>query len=156
MLTHAHLDHIGIANELQTKYSIPVYLHKLDQSLSDQLIEYCSYFNINKKTSPIITNLLEDDILLKISNFNIQVMHTPGHTPGSVCYLIDDNIFVGDTLFRNSIGRTDLPGGNHNKLIESIKYKLFKLNEKIKVHSGHGKSTDIKYEKINNIFLNNE
>ena len=155
-MTHAHLDHIGITNELQKEYQLPVYLHQLDLSLSDKLNEYCRYFNITEKNSPKITNIINYDKKLKISNFNITTIHTPGHTEGGLCYLIDDNIFVGDTIFKNSIGRTDLPGGNYNQLINSIKNKIFRLNGNINIYSGHGEKTYIEYEKSNNIFLSNE
>ena len=126
-MTHAHLDHIGIVNELQKDYQLPVYMHRLDLPLSEKLNEYCRYFNIPSKSNPMITNIINNDKKLKISNFKISVLHTPGHTKGSLCYLIDDNIFVGDTIFKNSIGRTDLPGGDYNQLISSIKNKLFRL-----------------------------
>lgn len=155
-MTHAHLDHIGIVRELQENYKIPVYLHKSDKSLSDELSEYCKHFNINVKLSPVITKFLVTDISLKISLFNIKVIHTPGHTPGGVCYLIDKNIFVGDTLFKNSIGRTDLPGGNHAELINSIQSKILTLDGKIVVYPGHGESTNIENETMNNVFFNNE
>ena len=84
---------------------------------------------------------------------NIKVIHTPGHTEGGVCYLIEDNLFSGDTLFRGSVGRTDLFGGNFSKLSDSIKNKLFKLDNDIKVFPGHGPMTTIGYEKKYNEIL---
>ena len=155
MLTHAHLDHIGIVNKLQKKYSIPVFMHQDDEELANTLSEYCKYFNIDNLKSPKITTYVDDADLFQLNDYKIKVIHTPGHTLGGVCYLLDNNLFSGDTIFNGSIGRTDLPGGNHDVLIDSIKNKIFLLDEKVTIHSGHGDSTTIKKEKKENVFLNN-
>ena len=84
---------------------------------------------------------------------HIKVIHTPGHTEGGVCYLLNDNLFSGDTLFMGSVGRTDLFGGNFDKLSDSVKNKLFKLDDNIKVYPGHGPKTTIGYEKKHNEIL---
>lgn len=90
---------------------------------------------------------IKDNDTIPVGNMQIKVIHTPGHTEGGVCYLIDDKLFSGDTLFRESVGRTDLFGGSFEKLSDSIKNKLFKLNENITVYPGHGPITTIGHEK---------
>jgi len=96
---------------------------------------------------------IKDGDILKFGNKNIRCIETPGHTPGGMCYLIDDYLFSGDTLFNSSIGRTDFPGGDYNAIISSIKNKLMKLDDKIKVYPGHGTETTIGFEKRSNPFL---
>ena len=128
-------------------------MHKKDEDLSKKLPYYCQIFGIKTLKPPNITNLIDEENIIKIGNYAFTVIYTPGHTQGGISYKIENNVFVGDTLFNNSIGRTDLPGGSLSTLLKSIKNKLFSLDDNIKVFCGHGPSTTIGYEKKNNIFL---
>lgn len=96
---------------------------------------------------PTYEKFVKDGDILEVGNMKIKVIHTPGHTEGGVCYLIENNLFSGDTLFKQSVGRTDLYGGNFEKIKHSVKDVLFNLDENIKVFPGHGDITTIAYEK---------
>ena len=102
---------------------------------------------------PVVTDWFNDGDVLKLIGLEIIVLHTPGHSPGGSCFQIGKTIFVGDTLFQSSIGRTDLPGGDYQQLINSIKTKLFPLDDDMKVYPGHGDSTTIGLERQFNPFL---
>ncbi len=152
-MTHAHIDHIGIVDKLQNKFNLKVFMHEEDQEISKNLPTYCQMFGLEILKPPKITNLISDENSIEIANYTFNIIKTPGHTPGGLSYMIGNIVFVGDTLFNNSIGRTDLPGGSFSVLVNSIKDKLFLLDDKVKVYSGHGPVTTIGYEKKNNIFL---
>ena len=135
-LTHGHFDHIDAIDELSEKTGAQVYIHQYDyEMLYDPGLNASSFFglHITKKT---VANKLNDNDVLTFGNIKIKALSTPGHTKGSVCYIIDNNIFTGDTLFRNGYGRTDLPGGDSLKLMETLK-KLIPLSEKMNVYPGH-------------------
>lgn len=150
--THGHLDHISGDVELKAKAGVKIFIHKNDQPLVDRLKDQLMMFGLPDMEIPVIDEYVEDGQTLKVGNLEFSAIHTPGHTPGGVCYLIDDVLFSGDTLFRESVGRTDLPGGSYEQLMESITTKLFKLDEETKVYPGHGKPTSIGYEKKYNPF----
>jgi hydroxyacylglutathione hydrolase len=148
LLTHGHIDHISAVKEVSEEFrNVPVYLHKEDHDL------YLSPNNSMMPFFPPVTKpvIPVDDI--KTSDF--EIIHTPGHSCGSVCfYFIKDGILIsGDTLFCESIGRTDLPGGDYNKILNSIKEKIFVLPEKTKIYPGHGTSSSVINEKKYNPFL---
>ncbi len=157
LLTHAHFDHIAGLEQIRNKYNAPVYVHVKEKDwLHDPTLngsESFSYYGII--TSKPTGNLIDKDEFLDIDNFQIKAIHTPGHTPGGLTYKIDNWLFTGDTLFKNSIGRTDFVGGNHVQLINSIKKKIFLFTDKTIVLPGHGEQTTIGEEKMNNPFLNN-
>lgn len=157
LLTHAHFDHIGAVDALREKYKIPAYLHKLEK-------EWLGKPNLNGsgKYSMVPDYRLKDaDILLdgekqlEISGFKMDVFHTPGHSPGSVSYSFGQEGFaiVGDTLFRGSIGRTDLIDGSEKKLLQSIHDSLLTLPEHMILYPGHGPETTPEHEKQSNPFL---
>jgi glyoxylase-like metal-dependent hydrolase (beta-lactamase superfamily II) len=151
ILTHAHVDHICGVNNICQKFNITPFLNKLDDiqiKISQEIYKDCGFL---EKPKFEYQNIEEGE--LKIENFVIKVIHTPGHTQGSISILIDNNLFSGDTLFFQSIGRTDLIGGNFEQLINSIKNKLLCINDKTVVFPGHGPETTIKEEKIHNPFL---
>ncbi len=139
--THAHYDHIGAVSELANKFQIPFYLHKADYQLLKQANLYRYVFsgkknvNIPKPTHDL--SLFEED--LSLESFNIQVMHTPGHTQGGVSFLFENNLFSGDTLMSNGPGRSDFPGGDKVLLDESVN-RLIELPGNTVVWPGHGKS----------------
>ena len=142
LLTHAHFDHILGVNYFREKYAIPVFLHKDDSALLEQLSQY-----VAGAESVSVDKLFDDDAEFSIGNEKIKVIHTPGHTEGGVCYLIDNMLFSGDTLFYGTYGRVDLPFGDEKKMFESLK-KLFVLSDDIVVYPGHGRDTTIGAEKV--------
>lgn len=155
--THAHLDHIGAAKQLQDTFDLPFYLHAKDEFLVKQYPQHAAMFGVPMNGIPQVTHFVNEEIdsrnILSIGAFQLQVISTPGHTPGGVSYLVEDELFVGDTLFDGSIGRTDLPGGNYNTLMESIVKRLMTLDSDILVHCGHGPDTTIGKEQEANPFI---
>lgn len=152
LLTHAHFDHIGGALQLKEKTGVKIAIGRIDElSLSDENYNLSTLFNAYIK--PFNADMLLDDgEITEIGDITLKTIHTPGHTKGSVGYLIENNLFSGDTLFNLSVGRTDFPGGNTKQLLNSVK-KLFALDDNTKVFSGHGATTTIGYEKINNPYI---
>jgi len=151
--THAHMDHIAGDEELQRNYGVPIYMHKDDGILIKAFRESLRMFGMPEYDPPENVTFIEDGHIFKIGDKEIRTIHTPGHTKGGVSYLIDDMLFSGDTLFYESIGRTDLYGGNYNQLISSIKEKLYILPDETKVYPGHGISSTIAHEKECNAYV---
>ncbi|KHD38412.1 beta-lactamase [Clostridium acetobutylicum] len=147
LLTHGHADHTAAVAELKKEYNVDVYMNKDDY----KLIENGEYMFGDKSENA--TKYVDDGDELQFGELKIKCIKTPGHTPGGMCYLVDNYLFSGDTLFNSSIGRTDFPGGDFSTLINSIKSKLMKLDENIVVCPGHGEGTTIGYEKIHNPFI---
>ncbi|HKJ67890.1 MAG TPA: MBL fold metallo-hydrolase [bacterium] len=150
--THAHIDHIGAIQRLQEKYDLPFYLHREDQFLLEQYPEQAALFGVKMQGIPDVTHFLEEGSKT-ISEIEVRVLHTPGHSPGSVSFVIGNDLFSGDALFAGSIGRTDLPGGDYAELIRSIQQKLLPLGDHVVVHAGHGPDTTIGEERRTNPFL---
>lgn len=151
LLTHGHFDHILGVKGILDKIKIPVYACRLEEELLKDNRMNCSLmFGTDVTLTPDV--LLDDKEILTIAGMNIEVIYTPGHTKGSVCYYLKDaKILVsGDTLFFESVGRTDLPTGNEMQLLISIREQLFILPEDVNVYPGHGIHTSIGYEKKNN------
>ncbi|QQZ10867.1 MBL fold metallo-hydrolase [Heyndrickxia vini] len=156
-LTHAHFDHIGAVDSIRDTFHIPVYVHKKEAAwLSDPVLNGSEIFMMGKavRQKPA-DQLITQESHLSIGSFNFDVFETPGHSPGSISFYVKELnvVFAGDALFQNSVGRTDLPAGNHQQLISSIKSKLFTLPDVTMVLSGHGPETIIDHEKRNNPFL---
>lgn len=152
LLTHGHFDHIMGLNDLKKALDAKAAICKDDLIISDNINEFIRLFGgLSESVPPVYEKFVEDGDILTVGNMRIKVIHTPGHTEGGVCYLIDDKLFSGDTLFRESVGRTDLFGGSFEKLVDSIKNKLFKLDDNITVYPGHGPATTIGHEKKYNI-----
>ncbi len=151
--THAHFDHIGGVKTVQDYFKIDFLLHKEDMFLVDNANAQARAFGLDPFPEPDVNKFVSNGDKVSLGNKVIDVIHTPGHSPGCVCYLIDNNVFVGDTLFAGSIGRSDLPGGSHETLINSIKEKLFPLGDSTLVYPGHGPSTTIEEEKKYNPFF---
>ena len=152
LLTHAHFDHIGALDDVLSKYDVPVYMHKEEFSfLTDP--EKMVLQNLNNmvchsllvKAQPIAL----DEGNFTIDEFKFNVLHTPGHSPGSLTYVFDDFAVVGDTLFNNGIGRTDLYRGDYETLVDSIKDKLFELDGDLPLFPGHGQYTTVDDEQLN-------
>ncbi|WP_409342653.1 MBL fold metallo-hydrolase [Paenibacillus sp. MBLB4367] len=153
LLTHAHFDHIGGVDEIRKLKGCPVYLHDLE---ADWLTDPKRNGSLRwpelgvKISSDPAEYALDDRMTLNLIGTTFKVMHTPGHSPGSVSFLMDNHLFGGDVLFRLSVGRTDLPGGNADDLHDSITEKLFALDDGVIVYPGHGPRTTIGYERDNN------
>lgn len=151
--THGHFDHIQGDWELQKNFDVKTFIHKNDEPLVKSLKQQLMVFGMKSAESPKIDGFLEDGQIIEVGSLKLKVIHTPGHTQGGVCFLTDKILFSGDTLFADSVGRTDLPGGSYEVLGNSIKNKLFILDEDITVYPGHGDSTTIGYEKQNNPYF---
>ncbi len=152
--THGHFDHIGANRALCEATGAELLIHRADRPLLEHAAEHAAGFGLTADSSPEPTHELNDGESLSLGELRIQVMHTPGHSPGGVCLYIEDHLFVGDTLFAGSIGRTDLPGGDYSLLISSIRENLLPLPDATKVYPGHGPITTIGNEKLHNPFLN--
>jgi len=154
--THGHVDHIMGIKFLIEKYNIPYYLHKNDVFLINEAQDHAVIFGFHIEKPPLPDKYITDNNIVNFGNSKLKVIHTPGHSPGGVCFYAENEkiLFAGDTLFFTSIGRTDLPGGNHNTLLNSIKNKIFTLPDNVKVYSGHGNETSVGYEKNYNPFIN--
>lgn len=156
LLTHAHFDHIGGVDALRKKYNCPVYIHALEK---DWLTDAGKNGSLRwaQVTPPIVTDpadaFVADGQTLELCGETFKVLHTPGHSPGSVSYLVGDLLFAGDALFRRSVGRTDLPGGNQDQLFKSIRDKLYALPDDVIVLPGHGPETTIGEEKRGNPYV---
>ncbi|ALX48078.1 MBL fold metallo-hydrolase [Lentibacillus amyloliquefaciens] len=155
LLTHAHFDHIGGVSELRTYYNLEVYLHEHEASWLENPQYNGSSMLLG---SDIKTDAAEHTLTpgkAEIGGFPMEILHTPGHSPGSVSFVFHEHDFVvsGDVLFNQGIGRTDLPGGDVEKLERSIRNSLYHLPESFTVYPGHGPETTIKNEKRNNPFF---
>lgn len=157
LLTHAHFDHIGAVEEIRKEYKIEVYMHIQEKSWLGRPEKNGSA--LFQGIQPIIAapaeQIWEREAAIQIGHFKFELLHTPGHSPGSVSFYFKDSAIViaGDALFSGSIGRTDLPGGNMNELIGSIRNKLLTLDDQTYVLPGHGPTTTIGVEKEHNPFL---
>ena len=156
LLTHAHVDHVTGVSRAKQALQVPVYLHRDDQFLYDAAPQQAAYFGLICDAPPAIDRYYDLSETLSFGGYDVEVHHTPGHCPGGVCLAIGrqgsnkDDLFVGDTLFAGSIGRTDLPGGDYPTLIRSITQVLFAFNDAARVHSGHGPQTTIGQERRTN------
>jgi glyoxylase-like metal-dependent hydrolase (beta-lactamase superfamily II) len=152
LLTHAHLDHVSGVDAAKEALDAPVYLHKDDLFLYERVVQQGDMFGFKVRPQPPI-DVFYDMTPIRFGDLEARVHHTPGHCPGGVCLQIDEHLFVGDTLFAGSIGRTDLPGGNYDVLMRSITGVLFPLGDGSLVHPGHGADTTIARERTTNPFV---
>ena len=153
LITHGHFDHIMGLTSLKKTLGAPAVICKDDVVISDNVNEFTRLFGVPEITPPTYEKFVKDGDVLQVGDMQIKVIQTPGHTEGGVCYLIEDNLFSGDTLFKQSVGRTDLFGGDFEKIKHSVKNVLFNLGDNIKVFPGHGPITTIAYEKQHNEIL---
>lgn len=154
--THAHFDHIIGSRKLKEATGAKICLHKADEWLYKNLKMQCGLFGLPADDPLAVDHFLSDEEPVLIGKLKSQVLHTPGHTPGSLCFSLGDEesvLFSGDTLFHRSIGRTDLWGGSFDDIIRSISTRLFTLDDSTRVVPGHGEGTDIWSEKHENPFL---
>ena len=159
LLTHAHVDHITGVAAAKRALGVPVSLHRDDLFLYERAVEMGAMFDLKVEPQPPIDLFYTPGHAIAFGTYEARVHHTPGHCPGGVCLQIGKTgtsgteLFVGDTLFAGSIGRTDLPGGDYDTLIASIRNVLFPLGDDAVVHSGHGPDTTIGQERRTNPFL---
>lgn len=153
--THCHIDHILGNKFVSETYNLPLEAHEMETENVQRADQYAAMFGMDPlNTSPIGKYLDEGDVI-SFGRSRLQVLFTPGHAPGHIVFYdpLQQIIIGGDVLFRESIGRTDLPGGNYNTLIQSIQEKLFSLNDDVTIYPGHGEATTIGHEKQHNPFL---
>jgi len=159
LLTHAHVDHIAGAARAKAALGAAIHLHKGDLPLYDAVLKQADFFGLEVEAPPPVDRFYEAGDRVAFGRYEAEVLHTPGHSPGGVCLLVREagkparKVFVGDTLFAGSIGRTDLPGGDYDTLIASIRNVLFQLGDEVEVYAGHGPRTMIGQERLTNPFL---
>jgi len=153
--THCHIDHVLGNKYVADKYKLKLISHKGEQVVLDNMENVARMYGISYIPSPDISEFLDEGDLLEFGDTKLEVLFTPGHSPASISFfhIASKQLIAGDVLFQGSIGRTDLLGGNHATLIESIKQKLMPLGDEVVVYSGHGPSTTIGAEKKHNPFL---
>ncbi len=152
LLTHSHVDHIGGLDELRELTNVDVYIHELEVDYLKDPKKNLSA-NLGSSISTYADKTMVEGDKIKVGDITFKVIHTPGHTPGGVSFKYDKTIFSGDTLFFRSVGRTDLYGGDYNELVQSIRKKLYRLDDETIVYPGHGQETMIGFEKINNVVV---
>ena len=153
LLTHGHFDHIMGVNSINKDFNAKVLVHKDDKQIIDESDDFMMSVGLEPFEHPVIDEYIDESTEIKIGNTPIKVIHLPGHTQGGVGYLIEDKLFSGDTVFLESIGRTDLVGGNYQQLVSSIKEKVFALPDKTTIYTGHGTNTTVEHEKKYNDFI---
>lgn len=154
--THGHLDHV-LGNKFSKELlNVELMGHKDDEFMIKNSVTQGKMYGVEVEESSSFDSYLAEGDDLKVADTSLRIIHTPGHSPGSICLIDDKNklVFCGDVIFKESIGRTDLPGGDYNTLIDSIKNKLFKeVTDEYQLLPGHMETTDVGYEKKNNPFL---
>lgn len=160
LLTHAHVDHVSGVAAAKRVLGSPIYLHKDDLFLYQNAVRTGMMFGLTVEEPPPVDHFYEGEGPITFGDYRVRVVHTPGHCPGGVCLALSKNgeqsaphLFVGDTLFAGSIGRTDLPGGDYETLLRSITERLFQFPDDAIVYSGHGPETTIGREKQTNPFV---
>ncbi|SHL25987.1 Glyoxylase, beta-lactamase superfamily II [Desulfatibacillum alkenivorans DSM 16219] len=151
--THGHFDHVEGNKGLKDATGCDIYIHEEDAPMLQMVSSLASSFGLQMKNSPPADKFLKEGDVISVGEESLKVVHTPGHSPGGVSFCADGVVFVGDTLFAGSIGRTDLPGGSYNQLIASVKDKIFPLGDECVVCAGHGPETTVGREKMYNPFF---
>ena len=151
--THGHFDHVSANGKIKDATGAEILIHPLDAPLLGSLSSNAAFFGISVENSPPCDRTIEEGDTISFGDITLSVIHTPGHTPGGISLFTNGVVFVGDALFAGSIGRTDFPGGDFNTLILSIQTKLFKMDDTVKVLSGHGPETSIGRERRYNPFV---
>ena len=159
LLTHAHVDHVSGVAAAKRALGVPVYLHRDDVFLYENAVSQGAMFGIRVEAPPPVDEFYSPGQVIAFGEYEVRPHHTPGHCPGGVCLQVGSrgadgkSLFVGDTLFAGSIGRTDLPGGDYDTLIHSIRTVLFSFGDEAEVYPGHGPKTTIGQERRTNPFL---
>ena len=155
IFTHAHFDHLGAARELQEETGATILLSEKDETLLKNIDTQASLFDMPTVPRPAEHGFVKEGDVLKVDGLRLRIIETPGHSPGGISIYIEEEgvVFTGDTLFWGAVGRTDLPGSDHDALIESLKEKLGALPDETKVYPGHFDDTSIGFEKEQNPFF---
>lgn len=153
VLTHGHSDHIAALYEIQEMTGAEIAIHVEDADFLEGHGSFSSQFGISYKTPPPPDRLLREGNKIEVGSLKFTVVHTPGHTPGSICLLTEGKVFTGDTLFRRGIGTTLMPGSSRSQLINSIKTRLMSLPDSTIVYPGHGRETTIGAERRDNPYV---
>ena len=153
--THCHVDHVLGNQFVQDKYGLELIIHKEDHQLLREASNHAKLFGFNIEPSPEPGGFLSDGDIYEFGNTKFEVIHTPGHSPGSITFFnkADQYAIVGDVIFFQSVGRTDLPGGSMDVLLQSILGKILHLGDEVRLYSGHGPQTNVGFERSNNPFL---
>jgi glyoxylase-like metal-dependent hydrolase (beta-lactamase superfamily II) len=151
--THGHFDHVGANKRMKAATGAPILIHALDAPMLSMLSRSAAAWGMSAEDSPSPDRTIDEGDEIRVGLLRLQVIHTPGHTPGGVSLIADGYVFVGDTLFAGSVGRTDFPGGDFDTLKSSIQKKLFALGDEVRVFTGHGPETTIGEEKRYNPFV---
>lgn len=151
--THGHFDHVGGNKKMKEATGAEILIHAGDADMLEQLSVASMAFGMSVENSPPADRTIDEGDQIQFGDITLNVLHTPGHSLGGISFHADGVVFVGDSLFAGSIGRTDFPGGDYNTLISSIKTKLFPLGDDVRVYTGHGPATTIGQEKRMNPFL---
>lgn len=153
--THGHIDHVFGNQFVKSKWNIPMYMHEADLMLLDRAMEMAALWNLRFTPSPLPDFGFTHEEHLQLADMTFETRHVPGHAPGHFVFIFhqEKTVFCGDTLFHGSIGRTDLPGGNHDLLLRSIRSHLFTLPDDYNLQSGHGPETSVGYERLHNPFF---
>ena len=151
--THGHVDHIGANKDIKERYDIPLFIHSADSPMLESVLQSEMGMFLGAKDSPPPNHFLDDEEKIKIGKSHLKVIHTPGHSPGSVSFLGDGFLLSGDTLFFGGVGRTDLPGGSWQEMVNSIRNKILTMPEEMIVLPGHGPYTTVGQEKRSNPFI---
>ncbi len=152
--THGHFDHTLANGRVKEATGAPLWIHRADAEMLTDPLKGLSFWAGNIKPGPAADGFLKDGDELHAGEVILKVAHTPGHSPGSISLITSGAVFGGDALFQGSIGRSDFPGGDHETLIRSIRTRLLTLPDDTVVYTGHGPSTTIGHERLNNPFLN--
>ena len=159
LLTHAHVDHVSGVGRAKRALGVPIHLHRDDLFLYDDAAAHGALFGLTVEQPPPVDVFYDGHGPYRFGDYDVRVHHTPGHCPGGVCLEVGrhgtrgQDLFVGDTLFAGSIGRTDLPGGDYETLMRSITGVLYAFGDDARVHSGHGPETTVGHERRTNPFL---
>jgi glyoxylase-like metal-dependent hydrolase (beta-lactamase superfamily II) len=153
--THGHFDHVGGNRQLKEVTGAELLIHPADEPMLAKVASVAGMYGLQAENSPAPDRLLEDGMLLSFGKQQLRVIHTPGHTPGGCCLYLESEqkLISGDTLFADGVGRTDLPGGSHAQLVDSIRTRLFTLPPQVQVWPGHGPATTIGHEQQHNPYL---
>lgn len=154
LATHGHMDHICGIGRLRENWDVPIYLHQEDEELYRNLQTQGQWFGLQYEPAPPVDAYLLAGQELSLGQLRLKVIHTPGHSPGSVCFVLDTHVFCGDLVFEGSVGRTDLPGGSSTILLQSIRSQILTLNDETILLPGHGPATSVGRERAENPFLN--
>lgn len=154
LLTHGHFDHCFVAGDIARQYGVEIAMHGADIEQIEQGMDIAAmFYDVSSFVEFSPSRLLTDGDVLSLGETALEVIHTPGHSRGGLCFVTDAGVFCGDTIFAGSIGRTDFPGGSHPQLIASINAKLLSMKDETPLYPGHGPATTVGRERASNPYL---